>query len=51
MIKCLGTLFKIMKSLGLPTVDGMYAKMAATFKEVAENCEFLRKTIDAVLDA
>ena len=51
MIKCLGTLVGIMKSLGLPTVDGMYAKMAATFKEVADKCEFLRKTIDAVMEA
>lgn len=51
MIKCLGTLVGIMKSLELPTVGGMYAKMAATFEKVADKCEFLRKTIDAVLEA
>lgn len=51
MIQCLGTLVGIMKSLGLPMVGGMYAKMVATFKEVHEKCEFLRKTIDAMLEA
>lgn len=51
MIKCLGTLVEIMTSLGLPMVGGMYAKLIATLEGVHEECEFLRKTIDAVLKA
>jgi hypothetical protein len=51
MIKCLGTLIKVMESLELPMAGSMYVELAATFEEVADKCEFLRETIDAVLEA
>ena len=51
MIKCLGTLVGIMELLGLPMVGGMYAKLIAMLEGVHGECEFLRKTIDAVMEA
>ena len=51
MIKCLGTLVGIMELLGLPMVGGMYAKLIAMLEGVHGECEFLRKTIEAVMEA
>ena len=51
MIKCLGTLVGIMKLLGLPMADDRCAETSAMLEGVADECEFLRKTIGAALEA